>query len=530
MNSFDYIIVGAGSAGCILANRLSADPSNRVLLLEAGGSDTHNNIKVPAAFSKLFRSKYDWAYETVPQVAMNNRRMFHPRGRVMGGSSSLNAMIYIRGHRQDYDDWAAEGNAGWSYEEVLPYFRKSEKNHRFQSDYHGQDGPLHVNDQRSPHPISRKLIEAAQEAGYTHNPDFNGPQQEGVGFYQVNQHQGKRWSAADAFLSAEIKARPNLEILQSALAHQLLWGEDQKVIGVSYLRDGQSIEAKAEKEVILCGGAFNSPQLLLLAGIGNGEELKALGIPVRHHLPGVGKNLHDHLLCGIAYTTSFKPTLDSSGRFPGILSSLWQYLTKGAGPLSSCVAEAGGFVKSDPSLPAPDLQFNFAPAYFIRHGFDNPKYGRGISAGNTLLQPFSRGSIKLSGADVRAPLQVDPAYLQDERDGQVFAKGIRMIEEILRQPAIRPLLNQIYMPAKAQLDDEDIYALIRENAQTLYHPVGTCKMGKDPMAVVDDQLRVHGIHGLRVADASIMPKVTRGNTNAPVYMIAEKAADMIIGK
>jgi choline dehydrogenase len=527
METYDYIVVGAGSAGCILANRLSTDPRNKVLLLEAGGSDKSPNIQTPAAFSKLFRTTYDWAYDTVPQPAMHHRQMFQPRGKVLGGSSSLNAMIYIRGNRVDYDEWAAAGNPGWSYEEVLPYFKRSENNQSLTSEFHGQGGELHVCDQRSPHPLSERLVQAAVEAGYSRNPDFNGAHQEGVGFYQLTQYVGQRWSSADAFLSPEIRNRANLHILPNALAAHLLFGEEREVIGLEFLVEGDSRKAMARKEVVLCAGAFNSPQLLLLSGIGDAAELKELGIEVRHHLPGVGKNLQDHLLVGMAYYTNYSPTLDSSGRFPGILWSVLQYLTRKKGPLTSCVAEAGGFLKSHPELPGPDLQFNFAPAFFIRHGFDNPKRGRGISAGNTLLQPYSQGAVTLSGADVRDPLQIDPRYFSDERDAQTLLKGMRMVEKLFQQPAVKPILKRRFLPEKEHLTDEELLQVIRQYAQTLYHPAGTCKMGNDPMAVVDAELRVHGIEGLRVADASIMPKVVRGNTNAPTYMIAEKAAELV---
>ena len=526
MEQFDYIIIGAGSAGCILANRLSANPANSVLILEAGGKDKDSNIKVPAAFSKLFHSASDWDYQTIPQTSMNQREMYQPRGKVLGGCSSINAMIYIRGHAHDYDTWASLGNPGWSFQDLLPYFKRSEQNHSIKDEYHGSEGELHVNDQRSPHPLSQLFVEAAGAAGYTINKDFNGEQQEGVGLYQVNQHRGKRWSAADAFLKPAL-SRPNLKLKSNALVSKVLI-EQKKATGIRFSQNGQSFEVKANKEVILCAGAFNSPQILALSGIGDASELQPLGISVEQNLPGVGKGLKDHMVAGMAFTTKYPHTLDSSGRFPGILGSLFQFLTKGSGPLTSIVAEAGGFVKSDPALPAPDLQFNFAPSYFIRHGFDNPKTGKGLSAGITLIQPFSTGTVKLQSNRPEAPVLIDPQYFSDERDVQVFLKGMRMVEEVIAYPKLRAHFHSPYLPDKEELSDQEMIDLLKTYAQTLYHPTSTCRMGNDDMAVVDSELRVHGISNLRVADASIMPTIVRGNTNAPTYMIAEKASDLIL--
>ncbi len=528
MGPFDFIIVGAGSAGCVLANRLSADPRQRVLLLEAGGKDRSPNIHIPAAFSKLFRSPADWNYDTVPQPHMGGRPMYQPRGKVLGGSSSINAMIYIRGHRADYDGWAAAGNPGWSYEEVLPYFKRSEQNLRLGEPYHGRGGELTVSDAHHPHPLSQALLEAARQAGYPLNDDFNGARQEGFGFYQVTIRNGRRCSAARAFLEPA-RQRPNLQVLTEARAHRLIL-EGKRVVGVQYERGGRRTEVSARREVILAAGAFNSPHLLMVSGIGPGEQLQAHGLSVQHALPGVGQNLQDHLLGGIAFHTPYRRTMDVGAveGFPAILRHLWQYLAKRGGPLTSNVAEAGGFVYTREGLDAPDLQFHFAPAYFLRHGFDNPKTGRGFGLGATLICPKSVGEVRLASRDPRDLPQIDPRYCSDQRDIETLVRGYHIGKRILQQPAFDTYRGDWCMPDREPANEEEIIRFVRERSETLYHPVGTCKMGNDEMAVVDADLRVHGLQGLRVADASIMPAIVRGNTNAPTLMIAEKAADLIL--
>lgn len=526
---YEYIIVGAGSAGCLLANRLSADPNNRVLLLEAGGQDKNANIQIPAAFSKLFRGAEDWNYDSVPQPGMNNRPLYQPRGRVLGGSSSINAMIYIRGHRADYDGWAAMGNRGWSYEEVLPYFRRFEQNLSFTDDaFHGSEGELTVSPSRHRHALSHAFLEAAQQAGYPLNPDFNGEQQEGFGFYQLTQRKGKRCSAADAFLHP-VRHRPNLEVHTSALAHRLLVRQGQ-VFGLAYEREGEYFEAEAQREVILCAGSFNSPQLLMLSGIGDEAALRKLGITVEHHLPGVGQNLHDHILAGAVYHVNRRDTLDSLKRFPHSIKHLFQFLLRKRGMLTSNIAECGGFLKSLPGLEAPDLQWHFSPGYFLRHGFENPKTGNGLGLGTTLIYPYSRGQLSLASSDPHDKPLIDPNYLGDERDFQTLLRGYRITEHISGQAALAPFLAGRFMPPPGVEDEADIENYLREWSQSLYHPVGTCRMGQDEQAVVDDELRVHGIRGLRVVDASIMPTIVRGNTNAPTMMIAERAADMMLNE
>lgn len=522
---FDYIIVGAGSAGCLLANRLSANPKIRVLLLEAGGEDKNTAIHTPLAFSKLFRSEYDWSDDSVPQPHMNNRQLFQPRGKVLGGSSSINAMIYIRGHRADYDQWAALGNTGWSYEEVLPYFRQFEQNLEFADAYHGTDGELAVSRGRHHHSLSKLLLQAAVEAGYPLNPDFNGAEQEGFGFYQVTQKNGQRCSASRAFLEP-VRHRSNLEVHTHALAHTILW-EGKKAAGLRYEQHGQLLEARANREVLLCAGSFNSPQLLMLSGVGNGNALQRLGIDMVHHLPGVGQNLQDHLLAGCVYHTPLKNTLDSAERFPWAVKYLLQYLLRKKGLLTSNVAECGGFLRSLPHLEAPDLQWHFSPGYFLRHGFENPKTGNGLGLGLTLICPYSRGNVQLKTPDPKDRPVIDPGYLSDERDIQTFIRGYRITEGIMAQPALAPYLKSRFMPPPEVETEQAVINYLREWAQSLYHPVGTCKMGQDDSAVVDENLSVRGVQNLRVVDASIMPIIVRGNTNAPAMMIAEKAADLI---
>lgn len=524
MDEFDYIIIGAGSAGCLLANRLSADSRRRVLLLEAGGRDRHPHIQVPAAFYKLFKTPRDWNYETVPQEHMNGRAMYQPRGKVLGGSSSINAMIYIRGHRADYDHWSDLGNKGWSYEEVLPYFKKFEGNLRLRDDYHGIDGELTVSDHIDRHPISEALLLAAQQAGYPLNKDFNGSRQEGFGFYQLNIRDGKRCSAARAFLEP-VKSRSNLKIITKALVHRIRL-EDGRASGVVYEWGGRRA-ATASREVILCAGAFGSPHLLMLSGIGHEKHLKDHGIEVRHHLPGVGLNLQDHLISGISVNSTRPITMDWADRFPHSLRFLWQYLTKRRGPLTSNIAECGGFLKTHHKLDAPDLQFHFAPAYYLRHGFDNPKEGSGYSLGPTLINPSSRGHVRLLSADPHEAPRIDPKYFSNRQDVKTMIKGFHITREILAQPAFDPFRGTFFMPDRELHKDDEVEDYLRNVAETLYHPVGTCKMGTDKQAVVDPQLRVQGVKDLRIADASVMPTIVRGNTNAPAMMIAEKAAALI---
>lgn len=527
MNQYDYIIIGAGSAGCVLANRLSANSRHRVLLLEAGGPDKDLNVKIPAGFPKLFKSKVDWAYHTVPQTGLKNRQLFQPRGKMLGGCSSINAMIYIRGHRQDYDHWAAQGNPGWSYKEVLPYFKKSEGQTRLKDDFHSSAGELNVMDRVYTNPLSNIFIDAASELGYPINPDFNGAKQEGFGLYQVNQKNGSRFSAVDAFLKPA-RSRPNLHVETYAQVQQIHI-EDGRATSLSYDRKGQITSVGANKEIILCAGSFNSPQILMLSGIGDEAELREHGIEVKKHLPGVGKNLQDHLSVLTSFIASQKISLDREEDFPIILKNLWNYFTKKQGPFTTNVGEAGGFVKTEPGLPAPDLQFHFGPVYFIDHGFVKPK-GNGYSLGPQLLRPKSRGEVRLQSANFKDDVLINPKYLSDEADLQLLVKGTRIAQQIGMAEAFAPYRIAPYLPNAILEKDDEVADYIRQTAEILYHPVGTCKMGQDPMAVVDAELKVHGVDGLRVIDGSIMPTLIGGNTNAPIYMIAEKGADLLSTK
>lgn len=527
MPQFDYIIIGAGSAGCVLANRLSENPAHRVLLLEAGGPDRSPNMRIPATFSKLYKTKYEWAYHSVPQPGLNGRSLFQPRGKTLGGSSSINAMIYIRGHRADYDNWAALGNVGWDYAALLPYFKRSEDQQRGEGDYHGTGGGLSVEDRRYSNPLTDVFLAAAAELGYGAAADFNGAEQEGFGHYQVTQRRAERCSAVDAFLRPAM-SRPNLEVVTGAnvSAIQIV---DKVARGVRYTRGGKDFSAEVAQEVVLCAGAFNSPQVLMLSGVGDAAHLTAHGITVQQHLPGVGQNLQDHLSVLAAFKSSSTASLDSADRFPYVLRNLYQYLRHREGPLASNLAEAGGFIKTDPALEAPDLQFHFGPLYFIDHGFVRPS-GNGYSMGPQLLLPKSRGTVSLQFAHHQAPPLIDPCYLSQEEDLLLLNKGFRLAQRMGMSRAFAPHLVGPYMPGAVLERDDEVNAYIRESAEILYHPVGTCKMGSDAMAVVDAQLRVRGVQGLRVADASVMPVIVRGNTNAPTYMIAEKAADLMLGE
>ncbi|HEX2914302.1 MAG TPA: choline dehydrogenase [Chloroflexia bacterium] len=516
----DYIIVGAGSAGCVLANRLTENPDVSVLLLEAGPPDDMQEIQIPLAFPQLFKTPFDWAYFTEEEPYLEGRKLYWPRGRVLGGSSSLNAMIYIRGNRGDYDLWSNLGNEGWDYESVLPYFKKAENQELGPSEYHGVGGPLNVANLRSPNPMSQAFVEAATELGFNPNPDFNGPQQEGWGLYQVTQKQGMRFSAATAYLKPASE-RPNLSVETGALTTRVLF-EGQKAVGVEYLQNGEVKQARAAREVILSGGAVNSPQVLMLSGVGPADHLREMGIEVVADMPGVGQNLQDHPAIFVPFEAT-QPVSLVNGQTE---AALQEFMATQTGPLTSNVGEAGCFLRTRDELPVPDLQFHFAPNYFVEHGFRNPE-GHGFTFGPTLLHPESRGEVRLRSADPTAPAAITANYLAAENDMRVLIEGIKLARKLAQAKAFDPYRGKEVMPGEAVQSDEEIADYIRKNVETLYHPVGTCKMGHDDMAVVDNQLRVHGLEGLRVVDASIMPVIVSGNTNAPTIMIAEKAADMI---
>ena len=519
---YDYIIIGAGSAGCVLAGRLSEDPAVKVLLLEAGGPDTRKEIHIPVAFSKLFKSPCDWTYYTEPEPHLGNRSLYWPRGKVLGGSSSINAMIYIRGHRTDYDQWRDLGNPGWGYADVLPYFKKSENQEHGASEYHGSSGPLHVSDLRTINPLADAFVEAGPEAGFKRNRDFNGASQEGFGFYQVTQRNGRRHSAAAAFLHPAM-ARKNLTVHTNAQVFGIYF-EGRRAAIVSYQHGNGSAQERAEREIILCAGAIGSPQLLMLSGVGPAAHLRELDIPVVCDLPGVGKNLQDHPATVVAYECTKPVSLASAES----LTNLIRYLCYKRGPLTSNVAESGAFIRTSPDCRMPDMQYHFGVGYFVDHGFRQFN-GHAFTIGATLLHPYSRGEIRLRSSNPLDAPSIRGNYFADSRDTEVMLAGVKTARVLANTNAFAQYRGRELHPGPDAKDDQALRAHIAALTETLYHPVGTCKMGRggDSAAVVDPELRVHGVEGLRVVDASIMPAVVGGNTNAPTIMIAEKAADLI---
>jgi choline dehydrogenase len=519
---FDYIIVGAGPAGCVLANRLSSERHTSVLLLEAGGHDRHPEVRTPAAFSRTFKTELDWNFQTDPEPALNERRLYWPRGKLIGGCSSINAMIHVRGHPAVYDHWAALGNRGWAFDEVLPYFRRAESNSRGASELRGGSGPLRVADPRDPNPLSHRFVEAAAEVGITPRADFNDRAQEGVGFFQLNVHRGRRWSAADAYLKP-VFGRTNLEVLTHAHVTRILI-DHGRATGVSFLHEGVPTEARAEREVILCAGAVASPHLLMLSGVGPANELHDMGIAVVRDLPGVGANLQDHPVVGLEYR-SLRPVSLRRARRPW---NLLRYFAFRRGPLASNVAEAGAFVRVRSDSPWPDLQFHFGPGLYRDHGFAQTE-GHGFTIGPTLVRPASRGRIRLRSSDPLEPPSIQPNYLAATEDLEVLLEGVRLARRISSASAFDGWRDEEILPGRTVSSRDGLEAFVRERAQTLYHPTSTCTMGTGDGAVVDPNLRVRDVEGLRVADASIMPSIVNGNTHAATVMIAEKAADLIFG-
>lgn len=524
---FDYIIVGAGSAGCVLANRLSVDPKIRVCLVEAGGRDWNPLIHVPLGLALLARVKsINWAYSTVAEVALNNRRLYWPRGKTLGGSSAINAMIYARGHPADYEGWADVAGPAWGWDHVRSLFLRMEGNSGIAGEHHNANGPLAVSNLRTINPTSRAFVQAGIETQLPANPDFNGKTQEGVGFYQVTQKGGKRFSAARAFLDPA-RDRANLTIETGAQVERVLF-DGTRAIGVAL--QGRDLRLNAGGEVILSGGAVNSPQLLMLSGIGPAAELKRHGIPLLHDAPEVGENLADHLDISVMSATKGRTPIGIAPSFlPRAIKAAWRFVTRRSGELTSNVAEAGGFAKSDPSQPRPNLQFHFLPAYLRDHG-RKISWGYGVTLHVCDLLPKSRGRITLASADPRAPVVIAANYLSHPDDIAILLQGFKLARRIMAAPALADLIKAEIAPGSNVQSDADLIADIKERAQTIYHPVGTCRMGQDTASVVDPQARVRGVDGLRVVDASIMPAIIAGNTNAPTMMIAENVADMMLGK
>jgi choline dehydrogenase-like flavoprotein len=527
---FDYVIVGAGSAGCVLANRLTENPNTRVCLLEAGPADNSLFIRIPTGIILLMRSNSrNWRYYTVPQKALNNRQLYIPRGKTLGGSSAVNAMCYTRGHPWDYDHWAALGNPGWGYQDVLPVFKRCEHYEPGESTFHGTHGKLNVAELRFRHPVSDAFVRAGIEAGYPASDDFNNDVQEGIGLYKVTQKDGERCGVARAYLHPALQ-RPNLTVMTDTLVHRIRF-DGKRATGVEAETKGKPVTIEAG-EVLLCGGTINSPQLLKLSGVGAAEELNEHGIEQVHDLPGVGENLQDHPDALLVHRSLKRDTLTLSpwDLATNGLKAFWEFFYRRSGQLTSNVAESGGFIKSRPEEAIPDLQLHLTAAKLDNHGLNwRFSLGHGYSGHVCVLRPKSRGTIGLRDANPRSPALIDPRFLEHPDDMEGMVRGVKAMRAILAQDALAPWRGEEIFPGTRTQSDEQIRAFLREKCDNIYHPVGTCKMGVDDLAVVDPDLKVHGLDGLRVIDASIMPTLIGGNTNAPTVMIAEKAADKILG-
>jgi choline dehydrogenase len=524
---YDYIIVGAGSAGCVLANRLSADGKYSVLLLEAGPRDRNMWIHIPIGYAKLFKNpKVNWMYQTEPEPGLDGRQVFQPRGKVLGGSSSINGLVYIRGQHADYDRWRQLGNVGWSFEDILPYFKRAENQQRGESEYHGTGGPLNVSNARQSDPLSDAFIQAATQVGIPSNDDFNGANQEGAGYYQTTTRNGRRGSTARTYLRAA-RLRPNLKIETNALAQRLTF-DGKRATGVEYRQNGVLRAARARKEVLVSSGAYNSPQLLQLSGVGPAELLRQHGIDVVLDAPGVGTSLQDHLQVRIVSRCSQKLTINDdvmSLRRKAMMAV--RYALQRKGPLTIAAASAGAFFKTHPRLATPDVQVHFIPFSTDKMGEKLHNFS-GFTAHVCQLRPESRGSVKIKSADPSVPPEIRINYLATETDRTTNIEGLKVLRRILAAPAMKAFIASEEEPGSSVTSDEALLAYARQRSSTVFHPTSTCRMGNDPLAVVDQRLRVKGIEGLRVIDASIMPDLVSGNTNAPVVAIAEKASDMIL--
>jgi choline dehydrogenase len=534
-DTFDYIVIGAGSAGCVLANRLSAHRDNSVLLIEAGGYDRHPLVQLPMLMGKLMHSRiYNWQYETEPEPEFGGRKVYWPRGKALGGTSTINGMIYVRGNRHDYDRWAQMGNPGWSYAEVLPYFMKSEGHAQRNGAYHGTNGTLSVCRARGRNPLFDLFVEAGRQAGYPVNDDFNGAEQEGFGRYDFTIRNGKRCSTSRAFLRPVID-RPNLTVATHALTERVLI-ENNKAVAVDFVEHGRNRRVRAGREIILSAGAVNSPQILMLSGIGDADALKKHGIAVARHLPGVGRNLQDHVDVCLVYEVTRPVTLYSDLRVDRLMRSIVEGFVLGEGIATTFPYEGGAFMKSRPGLDAPDIQAHFMPALEKTANLHWPQLfkrsaveeNHGITIRIGPVNPESRGHIALKSADPRDPPLIYANYLATEFDKETTVAGVKMMRDVIAQPAFDGLRGKELEPGPANRSDAELKQWLKKAGGTTLHPVGTCKMGAGEDAVVDAELRVHGIAGLRVADASIMPVISSGNTNAPTIMIGEKAADMVL--
>ena len=525
-SEFDFVIVGGGSAGCVLAARLSEDPRSSVALLEAGNEGRSALVDVPAGTVAMLPTRLNnWAFRTEPQPGLGGRRGYQPRGKVLGGSSAINAMVYVRGHRTDFDRWARLGNPGWGYADVLPYFLKAEDNERLGAPFHGRGGPLAVSDSRTDNPFHRTFLQAAREAGFPLNDDFNGAEQEGLGIYQVTQRDGRRCSTAHAYLHPVMGRRPNLAVHTHAMAQRVLF-EGRRAVGVEFLQGGTLRRVRARREVIVCAGALQSPQLLMCSGVGDAQVLGDHGIARVAHLPGVGLNLHDHIdfilsyrlpdvaLAGVSLHGAWK-----------LVREAWRYRRERRGMLATNFAEAGGFLRLRPDSSVPEIQFMLVTGIVEDHA-RTLRMGHGVSLHVTLLRPASRGSVGLHGSTMATPPRIDPKFYADPADLETMLEGFKLGRRLMAAPAFASRITRELHTAHVRTDD-DIREVLRARSDTVYHPVGTCRMGSDALAVVDAELRVHGVQGLRVVDASVMPTIVNGNTNAATVMVAEKAADLI---